>query len=190
VSTRRIHFNRHVQPRRQPQQPRPEPIGSPDICPRCGGALRPTTGIQRFLDPRLVCATCGYLWTADEAAARSWRRGDRDPEPPGAGGYLLLLILHWAGGFLLLFILSLMWYVAEREGWCRSIGEYDWAVKCISGESTREALRVFRVGVPSLTLVWLAVGTVLVNKREGGCITVLASGLLMLVAFCLILYMS
>jgi hypothetical protein len=60
-----------------------------------------------------------------------------------------LMILHWAGGFLLLFILSLMWYVAERESWCRSIGEYDRAVKCISGESTREALRVFRIGVPA-----------------------------------------
>jgi hypothetical protein len=100
------------------------------------------------------------------------------------------LIFHLAGGFLLRFNLSLMWYVAEREGWCRSIGEYDWAVKCINGESTGEALRIFRVGVPGLTVVWLAVGTVLVRKRQGGCITVPASGLLLLVSFCLILYMS
>jgi len=190
LSARRVHFNRYIHPRRRPKQSASESVGSQDICSRCGGALRPTTGFQRFLDPRLVCSTCGYLWTADEAAAGSWRRGDRDPELPGAGGYLLLLILHWAGGFLLLFILSLMWYVAGKEGWCPSIGEYDWAVKCINGESTRGALRVFRIGVPGLTLGWLAVGTVLVRKREGGYATVPASGLLLPVAFCLILYMS
>ena len=100
------------------------------------------------------------------------------------------MVIHWGLGFLLLVIVSLMWFVAERDDWCRSIGTYDWAVKCLSGESTREALKMFRIGVPSLVLVWLAVGAALVRKRQGSCVTAPASGLLLLVSFCFILYMS
>lgn len=191
MSTRRIHFNRHIHPRRRQQQPEPEQrVGSSDICPRCGGALRPTTGIHRILDPRLVCSSCGYLWTPDEAIAGSWRRGDREPEPPGAGGYLLLLVVHWVLGFILLAFLGLQWYVAERAGWCSSSWDYQSIQDCISGKATEDALLIFRTIVPALLLAWLTIGTALIRRREGGCITAPASGLLLLVSFCLILYLS
>jgi hypothetical protein len=152
--------------------------------------LVPTTGIHHFLDPRLVCANCNYLWTPDEAAAGRWHRGDTVPEAPGALGFLLVITVHWGVGFLLLLFLVLNWLGAERNGWCSSSWDYDSIQKCVSGEATQEALRIFRVVVPSLLIVWLLNGYALTRNREAGCLTTPISGIMLIASFWLILYMN
>ena len=55
---------------------------------------------------------------------------------------------------------------------------------------SKDAQLIFRTVVPTLIILWLAVGTVLLKNREGGCVTVSASGLIILASFCTILFMS
>ena len=189
VRTGPIHVNKRIHPALRPDQSADEPDRPSDLCPRCGGDLRPTTGIHRILDPRLVCANCGYLWTPAEAAAGKWNRGDTIPEQAGALGYPVLLTSHLGCGSILLLILVLMWVGAERNGWCSSSWDYDSIQKCISGEATTEALRIFRSMVPILAVLWIGVGAILIRKREAGCVTTPVSVLVVLACFFLSIYM-
>ena len=183
MSTKRIHVNRRVHPRHQTERPEPEPVGSPDICPRCGGQLRPTTGIHRILDPRLVCTTCGYLWSADEAIAGSWSRGDKVPEPPGAIGYPILLTAHLGCGSLLLLFLGFMWFVAEHHGWCipgRDDAAFD---KCIGLGYDAQDRSAFRLWVPLLAAAWLIIAWWMMRVREASCLSALATATILLALF-------
>jgi hypothetical protein len=103
---------------------------------------------------------------------------------------LLVITVHWGVGFLLLLFLVLNWLGAERNGWCSSSWDYDSIQKCISGEATQEALRIFRVVVPSLLIVWLLNGYALTRNREAGCLTTPISGIMLIASFWLILYMN
>jgi hypothetical protein len=150
----------------------------------------PTTGIHRFLDPRLVCTDCGYLWTPTEAAAGGWSRGDRTPEAPGALGYPITLAAHLGCGSILLLILGFMWYWAERNGWCGSSWDYQAIQDCISGQSTRDTLRILRPMVPILTIVWLINGWSIIRKRAAGCVTTSVTATMIFVAFLLLLIMG